>query len=92
MRDRPAGSGSPPHASGDRSHSGRRVFHSVLPGFGLTMGFTLLYVSLIVLIPLAALAAKSSAEGWDAFFRAASSPNGSRGAIPERTSPSITSS
>ena len=28
---------------------------SVLPGFGLTMGFTLLYLSLIVLIPLAAL-------------------------------------
>ena len=26
--------------------------HSVLPGFGLTMGFTLLYLSLIVLIPL----------------------------------------
>ena len=27
---------------------------SVLPGFGLTMGFTLLYLCLIVLIPLAA--------------------------------------
>ena len=29
--------------------------HSVLPGFGLTLGYTLLYLSLIVLIPLAAL-------------------------------------
>ncbi len=30
----------------------------VLPGFGLTMGFTLTYLSLIVLIPLAALISK----------------------------------
>jgi sulfate/thiosulfate transport system permease protein len=34
--------------------------HSVLPGFGLTMGFTLSYLSLVVLIPLAALLLKSA--------------------------------
>ncbi len=34
--------------------------HSVLPGFGLTLGFTLSYLSLIVLIPLAALLLKST--------------------------------
>lgn len=28
--------------------------HSVVPGFGLTLGFTLFYLSLIVLIPLSA--------------------------------------
>ena len=28
--------------------------HSILPGFGLTMGFTVFYLSLIVLIPLGA--------------------------------------
>ena len=33
--------------------------HSVLPGFGLALGFTLLYLSLIVLIPLSALFLKS---------------------------------
>jgi sulfate/thiosulfate transport system permease protein len=33
---------------------------SILPGFGLTLGFSLLYFSLIVLIPLIALAAKTS--------------------------------
>ena len=33
---------------------------SVLPGFGLTMGFTLLYLSLLVLIPLAGLVFKSA--------------------------------
>ena len=32
----------------------------VLPGFGLSMGFTLTYLSLIVLIPLAALILKSA--------------------------------
>ena len=34
--------------------------HTVLPGFGLTLGFTLSYLSLIVLIPLAALFLKSA--------------------------------
>jgi sulfate/thiosulfate transport system permease protein len=34
--------------------------HSVLPGFGLTMGFSLMYLSLIVLIPVAALFLKSA--------------------------------
>ena len=29
-----------------------RTRHSVLPGFGLALGFTVLYLSLIVLIPL----------------------------------------
>jgi len=38
--------------------------HTVLPGFGLTLGFTLSYLSLIVLIPLAALFLK--AAGTDA--------------------------
>jgi sulfate/thiosulfate transport system permease protein len=42
--------------------------HSVLPGFGLTMGFSLLYLSLIVLLPLAALFLKSSTIGWSEFW------------------------
>jgi hypothetical protein len=29
--------------------------HSVLPGFGLTMGFTVLYLSLVVILPISAL-------------------------------------
>jgi len=39
----------------------------VLPGFGLTMGITVLYLSLIVLIPLATLPAKSLTMSWPAF-------------------------
>jgi sulfate transport system permease protein len=45
---------------------------SVLPGFGLAMGFTILYLSLLVLIPLAALVVKSGTLGWPKFWEAAS--------------------
>ena len=47
---------------------------SVLPGFGLTMGYTMLYLSLIVLIPLAALFARAATMGWSDFWLAVSSP------------------
>jgi sulfate/thiosulfate transport system permease protein len=47
-----------------RGHMRRRfVAPSVLPGFGLTFGFTLLYLGLIVLLPLAVLVARSSSLG-----------------------------
>lgn len=42
---------------------------SVLPGFGLTMGFTLLYLSLIVLIPLSTLFLKTITLTWDKFWQ-----------------------
>ncbi|MDJ1159630.1 sulfate ABC transporter permease subunit CysT [Chelatococcus sp. SYSU_G07232] len=41
----------------------------VLPGFGLTMGTTLTYVALVVLLPLAALLLKSAEIGPDGFLR-----------------------
>jgi len=37
----------------------------VLPGFGLTLGFTLAYLSLIVLLPLSTIFAKSVGLGWE---------------------------
>lgn len=40
----------------------------VLPGFGLTMGYTLLYLSLIVLLPLAALFARTATMPWSEFW------------------------
>jgi len=42
--------------------------YSVLPGFNLALGFTLLYLSLIVLIPLSALFFKTATLGWGGFF------------------------
>ncbi|WP_102961323.1 sulfate ABC transporter permease subunit CysT [Mangrovicella endophytica] len=44
---------------------------SVIPGFGLALGFTLAYLSLIVLIPLAALIVRSAGLGWTEFWRLA---------------------
>lgn len=48
--------------------------HSVLPGFGLTLGYTLTYLSLIVLIPLAALFLKSASLPWEKFWHAVTEP------------------
>lgn len=45
----------------------------VLPGFAITIGLTVVYLSLIVLIPLAATFAKASGLGWDSFFRTVTS-------------------
>lgn len=46
---------------------------SRLPGFGLSLGITILWLSLIVLIPLSAVFLKSGNEGWSAFWTAATS-------------------
>jgi sulfate transport system permease protein len=48
--------------------------HTVLPGFDLALGFTLLYLSLIVLIPLSAAFLKTATMSWDAFVLAVASP------------------
>src|SRR5687768_17300468 len=47
---------------------------SVLPGFGLTLGFTLCYLSLIVLIPLAGLILAAGGLGWSAFWTQVTTP------------------
>jgi sulfate transport system permease protein len=46
----------------------------VLPGFGLTLGFTLLYLGLIVLLPLSATFLKASSLGPLEFWEVATSP------------------
>jgi len=47
---------------------------SILPGFGLTLGFTVLYLSLMVLAPLGALVLKTAGLSWGEFWQAASAP------------------
>jgi sulfate transport system permease protein len=47
---------------------------SVLPGFGLTLGYTLFYLGLIVLLPLAALVLRPVDLGWTGFWSAVSEP------------------
>jgi sulfate transport system permease protein len=46
----------------------------VLPGFGLTLGFTLLYLTLIVLVPLSTLALRTASMGWGPFWATVTSP------------------
>lgn len=43
----------------------------VLPGFGLSLGFTLVYLSLLILLPLAVLAFKAGSLSFDQFWRIA---------------------
>jgi sulfate/thiosulfate transport system permease protein len=50
---------------------GRR---SVLPGFGPALGFTLAYLGLVVLIPLATIFFRSAGLGWHAFWETVVSP------------------
>lgn len=46
----------------------------VLPGFGLTLGFSVLYLSLIVLIPLGALLLKTAGLTWEEFWTIVTAP------------------
>lgn len=47
---------------------------SVLPGFGLSLGYALLYMSLIVLIPLAGTFLKTTALSWAQFWETVTAP------------------
>ncbi len=46
----------------------------VLPGFGLSLGYTILYLSLVVLIPLAAIFLKTADLGWNRFLQVVGTP------------------
>jgi sulfate transport system permease protein len=48
--------------------------HSVLPGFDLALGFTLLYLGFIVLIPLSAAFLKTATLTWPAFWETVTAP------------------
>ncbi len=47
---------------------------NVLPGFRLTLGYTIFYLSLIVLIPLSAVFFETSSMGWNAFWNTVTNP------------------
>lgn len=51
-----------------------RSARSVIPGFGLTLGYTLFYLGIIVLIPLVGVFWKTSGMGWESFAAAAFHP------------------
>lgn len=51
-----------------------RTSRSILPGFGLSLGFTLIYLSVIVLIPLSAAFIKTAGMSWEQFLGAVTGP------------------
>lgn len=57
-----------------RSAVKRKSTPGVLPGFGLSMGYTVFYLSLLVLIPLVTLPIKSAELGWAGFWSTVTAP------------------
>src|SRR5712675_445038 len=66
-----ASSIAPPARLAARSPAWRRP---VIPGFGLTLGYTMLYLSLIVLLPLSATFIRSLGGGWEHFWNVVTAP------------------
>jgi sulfate transport system permease protein len=64
---------SPAAASGEPTIPKRRPRH-VLPGFGLSLGYTLFFLSVIVLIPLTALVRKTFTLTWSDFWNTVTDP------------------
>jgi sulfate/thiosulfate transport system permease protein len=56
------------------AHPVRRRPRRVLPGFGLTLGYTMVYLSLLVLIPLSAVFIRSLGLGWGHFWEVITAP------------------
>jgi len=48
--------------------------NKIFPGFNLSLGYTLVYLSLIVLIPISAVAFKAASSGFDHFWEVVSAP------------------
>ncbi len=46
----------------------------VLPGFNLTLGYTLFYLSVVVLIPISAVFFKTTSLGWEQFWDVITAP------------------
>jgi sulfate/thiosulfate transport system permease protein len=67
----PSTSGGSP---GARAPAARRTARGVLPGFGLSTGFTVLYLCLVVLVPLSTLAVRQSTLSWAEVWKIVASP------------------
>ena len=52
----------------------KRPARRVLPGFGLTLGYTMVYLSLLVLLPLSAVFIRSFGLGWGHFWEVVTAP------------------
>ena len=48
--------------------------HNILPGFGLSLGYTIFYLSVIVLLPLSAVVVKTASLSWPVFLKTVTAP------------------
>ncbi len=55
-------------------HHHENELRRIIPGFGLTLGYTMLYLSLIVLIPLSAAFIRGFGLGWEHFWEVVTAP------------------
>ncbi|WP_409300086.1 sulfate ABC transporter permease subunit CysT [Peribacillus sp. SCS-155] len=53
---------------------GRLKSYSVLPGFGLSLGFAMLYISVLIILPLSMIFLKSAQAGWREFWETITDP------------------
>ena len=76
LHGRPSATAAAASPASERASARRRarVQRSVIPGFGLTLGFTMVYLSLLVLVPLAAIFLRASELGWIGFWDAVTTP------------------
>ncbi len=63
-----------PSAGETERRMAERRSRGVLPGFGLSTGFTILYLCVVVLVPLSTLALRASALSWPDALRVVASP------------------
>ncbi|NOV26335.1 sulfate ABC transporter permease subunit CysT [Cupriavidus necator] len=70
----PAAPGAPDSGAARAPRNRSRQRFTVLPGFGLSLGFTLFYLTLIVLVPLSATFLKTFTMTWDAFWTSITAP------------------
>src|SRR3990167_7609133 len=63
-----------PRSNAEKGQTMSRSTSPVIPGFGLTLGYTLVYLSLLVLIPLGAMFVHAAQLTWAEFWAIISAP------------------
>ena len=74
MSGNAAAGGSPPRSSAGKAFRSTAHPSRLLPGLPLTLGYTLFYLSVLVLIPLAGMVFKTAQLGWSDFWQTVTDP------------------
>ncbi len=74
MSGNAAAGGSPPRSSAGKAFRSTTHPSRLVPGLPLTLGYTLFYLSVLVLIPLAGMVFKTAQLGWSDFWQTVTDP------------------